>query len=303
MSNPSKLWHGVLWACKALKFGYRWHVGNVKKINFWEDTWFGTSPLSMQFWPIYTICNQHCVTLSEVWDGTTIKLSFRRAFSGKLLESWMCIEQILHSVTYTEGEDALIWQYDSKGVYTTSSLYSIINFRGVQLVYIPSVWSVVSPPRVQIFLWLLANNSLMTRDNLEKRNMGKPLGCEFCAEPETIDHLFFSCAVAKNIWNNVSDYFDKPIGQDYLSVARFWPAASKNHCALNSICSCILWSIWKSRNQHVFNNAIWSDVKQIWRDWFSPQSRNGGSFSRRNTSPRSTPSSRWSRRCFGHRFS
>lgn len=89
----------------------------------------------------------------------------------------------------------------------------------------------------------------MTRDNLDKRNMGKPLICEFCAEPETIDHLFFSCVVARDIWKDVPAFFDTPIGQDYLSAARFCPASKKN-CASNSICACILWGIWKNRNKH-----------------------------------------------------
>ena len=129
----------MLWACKALKFGYRWQVGDGKKINFWEDTWFGTSPLFVQFWPLYIICDQQCVTLSDVWDGNTIKLTFRRTFTDKMLDSWMCIEQILRSVSYNGDDDALIWQYASKGIYTTTSLYSIINFRGFsQFIYLLS---------------------------------------------------------------------------------------------------------------------------------------------------------------------
>jgi hypothetical protein len=34
--------------------------------------------------------------------------------------------------------------------------------------YVPSVWKLIVPPRVQFFLWLLSKNKLLTRDNLEK---------------------------------------------------------------------------------------------------------------------------------------
>jgi hypothetical protein len=45
-------------AAQALKFGYRWKVGNGKQIQFLEDTWFGTAPLAVQFWELYCICNE-----------------------------------------------------------------------------------------------------------------------------------------------------------------------------------------------------------------------------------------------------
>lgn len=63
-----------MWVVKALKFGYRWVVGNGRKTRFWEDIWFGTSPLSVQFWPLYAICHQQCVAVSDVWDGDIINL-------------------------------------------------------------------------------------------------------------------------------------------------------------------------------------------------------------------------------------
>jgi hypothetical protein len=33
----SKFWKGVLWATRVAKMGYRWKLGNGKKIMFWED--------------------------------------------------------------------------------------------------------------------------------------------------------------------------------------------------------------------------------------------------------------------------
>jgi hypothetical protein len=47
------------------------------------------------------------------------------------------------------------------------------------------------PPKIQLFLWLLAYNKLATVDNLNRKEMSKPIQCCFCAENENIDHLFF----------------------------------------------------------------------------------------------------------------
>jgi hypothetical protein len=48
--NSSILCKGFMWAVYATKFGYRWKVGDGCQVKFWEDTWFGTSPLAVQFW-------------------------------------------------------------------------------------------------------------------------------------------------------------------------------------------------------------------------------------------------------------
>src|SRR4051812_32935082 len=56
-SNPkiSRFWKGLKSIMHAVKFGYRWNIGDGSKTRFWEDSWFGTSPLAVQFWPIYSV--------------------------------------------------------------------------------------------------------------------------------------------------------------------------------------------------------------------------------------------------------
>src|SRR4051812_48688278 len=170
-SNPkiSIFWKGVSSTIRALKFGYRWNVGDGKKVRLWEDTWFGVSPLSVQFWPIYTICNQQGITLADAWDGVHIKITFRRTFSNKLMEQWFQFEEVIKSVAFNSDPDTLVWQLENKGQYSTSSLYHVINFRGIQQIYPLVVWKIRIPPKIHVFLCLQSNNKIMTRDNLQKR--------------------------------------------------------------------------------------------------------------------------------------
>lgn len=177
--GASTFWKGVVWASKAVNFGYRWSFGNGNLIRFWEDTWFGTSPLSVQVWGLYFICSEQCETVKQIWDGETIKLSFRRSFSPRMMELWYELEVIVSSVSFNNDTDSLVWQYTASGSYTTTSLYAIINYRGVTPIFIPFVWKLVVPPRIHIFPWLASYNKIMTRDNLQKRNMNKPLHCVF----------------------------------------------------------------------------------------------------------------------------
>jgi hypothetical protein len=135
----------------------------------------------------------------QVWDGSHLKLNFRRNFSTALMQQWYDLESIASSINFTTDVDALIWQYESGGVYSSSSLYTIINFGGVTPIHILAVWKLHIPPRVHIFLWLLPQNKLMTRDNMKKINLNKPECCIFLSEDESIDHFFFKCIVARHI--------------------------------------------------------------------------------------------------------
>jgi hypothetical protein len=104
----------------------------------------------------------------------------------------------------------------------------------------------------------------MTEDNMKKRNMNKPECCILCSESETINHLFFDCIVAREIWQIISKFFAIPLGTDYLSIARFWLSNKKN-AVLNSVCSATLWCIWKFRNDMIFNGQPWLNLHQIIR--------------------------------------
>lgn len=67
----------------------------------------------------------------------------------------------------------------------------------MQPIYTHVVWSLIVPPKIQNFLWLLSHNKIMTRENLGKRHVVKPLDCVFYNKDESIQHLMFECAVAR----------------------------------------------------------------------------------------------------------
>lgn len=138
-SQSSIFWKGVMCAAKAVKFGYRWKVGDGTKIRFWEDSWFGNAPLVVQFWDLFCICNQTGVTLARVWDGNEVMPTFRRTFFEDLMRKWYELSKIVTEVCYNEDGDSFVWQYESNGIYSSQSLYAIIRFRGVKPIVIPSV--------------------------------------------------------------------------------------------------------------------------------------------------------------------
>jgi hypothetical protein len=113
----SPFWKGVMWALQAARMGFKWLVGNGRKVRFWEDHWFDNSSLAIQFWPLYVINDQQGKTINQVWDGQVLILSFRRAVSENLMNMWFDLLSILESVRLQDGNDQIIRCFNSNGKY------------------------------------------------------------------------------------------------------------------------------------------------------------------------------------------
>ena len=212
----------MLWAAQAAKVGFSWNIGNGKRVRFWEDHWFGNATLATQYWDLYNLANEHNATIDKIWDGYTLKLTFRRCFTEEQMSLWFELMEIANSIHFIDDHDSLVWNMNSKGVYTVKSFYKFINFRGVLHTTSPDDWNLKIPPRIQIFLSLLVNNKLLTRDNLSKRQeVGDPT-CVFCSENEYVQHLLFDCVIAKRVWDFVSEAFDYPYINSFNDVCALW---------------------------------------------------------------------------------
>jgi hypothetical protein len=51
--------------------------------------------------------------------------------------------------------------------------------------------------------------------------------CLFCCETESVHHLFFECAVAQQIWVNISNCLDMNLGSSFESVGKLWLSNKK----------------------------------------------------------------------------
>jgi hypothetical protein len=136
--------------------------------------------------------------------------------------------------------DALVWVYNTSRVYSSQSFYTIINFRGVALIYVPAVWTICVPPKIHLFLWLLSHNRLATVDNLNRKGMIKPAQCVFFVRKiKVLITSFLKCVVAREVWKYVSKFLDYEIGGDYLSAATKWLSKNFFYCA-NIISTAVL---------------------------------------------------------------
>jgi len=87
-------------------------------------------------------------------------------------------------------KDKAKWDWEKSGTFSVKSLYKHLcrNNQGQNYKYI---W------QTKIFMWLLLQNAILTKDNLTKRNRK---GRQICAS----EHLFFGCTTAKYIWSLIA---------------------------------------------------------------------------------------------------
>ena len=126
------------------------------------------------------------------------------------------------------------------------------------------MWDVRVPPKIHFFLWLIAHNKILTRDNLAKRQQLDNLTCVFCAENETVDHLLFECVVAKAIWSEVQKLTNLGASPMNMSVITSMWKDETRYVVENVIHAAICWTLWLVRNDSFFNHTPWSGLQVIW---------------------------------------
>ena len=108
------------------------------------------------------------------------------------------------------------------------------------------------PNKVKHFAWKACRNILATKENLCKRNITKDGLCDYCgAHAKTINHLFWHCEHAKDIWSSckLSLPFEVLPSWDFMELmcqAQKW---SDFLSGLVERTVMIYWGIWKDRNE------------------------------------------------------
>jgi hypothetical protein len=77
--------------------GGSWKLSNDRKIMFWEEQWFGNCSMTINFWGIYSIINEHGVTICEAWDGVNLKFTstFQRTLNKDIMNQWQELCRLL----------------------------------------------------------------------------------------------------------------------------------------------------------------------------------------------------------------
>ncbi|GJZ81420.1 RNA-directed DNA polymerase, eukaryota, reverse transcriptase zinc-binding domain protein [Tanacetum coccineum] len=94
------------------------------------------------------------------------------------------------------------WTLDVSKGFSVASVRSLIDSHTLDVGSLATRWNRSIPIKVNIFLWRLSLNKLPSRVNLDRKGIDvDSLLCPICHEDvETVNHIFFSCEMAKDLW-------------------------------------------------------------------------------------------------------
>ncbi|CAL9001769.1 unnamed protein product [Prunus brigantina] len=121
------------------------------------------------------------------------------------------------------------------------------------------MWSLTLPSKVKIFSWLFIRKRLQIRSHLYKYLPNVNPECPLCKNHmETINHLFFECQFAMNIWR-CTHFFPKDAQQNFDGIE--WLALLPHTKASNgpnvlSKALLLCWQIWEASNNCIFKDIV-----------------------------------------------
>jgi hypothetical protein len=127
----------------------------------------------------------------------------------------------LINIRLTDRPDIFKWSLNFSSQFSVNSMYQ--DFIDTNVVPNNSyLLKIKISLKIKVFIWLLCREAILTKDNLVKRNWHGNVKCCFCDSPETIQHLFFDCVLAKFIWRVIHITFGLSIPNNIKHVFGGW---------------------------------------------------------------------------------
>ncbi|XP_071715094.1 uncharacterized protein [Rutidosis leptorrhynchoides] len=261
-------------------------IGDGKSTSFWDDIWVGNASFKDRFKRLHRL---------EI--DKDIKISSKiEEFKGDGLGNWAYppmgrtnselneLRDTVRNLQVTEGKkDCWSWNLNSKGIYTVKECSVIVDKiilpRAVNS--IESLRNGLVPKKVEVFIWRARLGRIPVRFELDKRGIDlNSVRCPICdGDIETVEHILFSCQVAKDIWAKVLKwwgYNSAIFGFEDIFNGTFGCVAQdhkKNQW--QAVCWVVCYILWKNRNAKVFKNkletvpSLFSEVQVLSYDWIS----------------------------------
>jgi hypothetical protein len=229
------------------------HIRDGASTSFWEDSWLPDGPLAELLPALYS----HVVRaeLSVLQDDVEIHLQPRLTRAGAAERGKL--DELLSNVALSDGDDIQLSPFvNAKGQLKTARLYRTL-MSATSLAPCPFarfVWKNRAPPRVQFFTWLLVQDKIQSRHNLQRKRAIDQADCELCHhDEETVDHIMFGCPTTFAFWERLGV---APATVSSASVLELWnmPLPSlipQRHRVVFLMLCC--WNLWKHRNTAVFD--------------------------------------------------
>ncbi|XP_048615950.1 uncharacterized protein LOC125588571 [Brassica napus] len=276
--RPSFAWRSILFGRELLQKGLKWQIGNGRTTRVWLDKWVHDPEVGMRAPWIKNNTFDVNLKVSAMIDGAT------RRWNLQALEEIFVpgdVQLIAASQPIVSREDSFTWKFNRNGLMSVHSAYGLAREETIkechsEALALPSlnpikerIWKIPTVPKIRIFLWKVLSEAIPVADLILKRGMKVDERCQLCGlEGETIQHVLFQCAVARQVWalsGIPQPMFEMQEGHLFSNInylmnlkAQSWGSMEEKRAW-----PWVLWFLWKSRNDFIFNGARWMPMEIV----------------------------------------
>ena len=110
----------------------------------------------------------------------------------------------------------------------------------------------------------MAQGKILTIDNLRRRRIWVLDWCFMCKRAgESVNHLMLHCEYAQELWSMIFCLFGISwvMPRTTYDLLHCWRRKGLAHLVWNAIPSCLMWLLWRERNQQAFEDSEWHTVE------------------------------------------
>jgi zinc-binding in reverse transcriptase len=163
--------------------------------------------LSYAFSHLFSLVLRTNVRVAQAFQLGISNMQFIQPLSGQSLIEMDNLLGITASVVLLPDQvDLIKWRWSKDKKFTVHSFYLRLNDGGLLSKDFETVWHSKIPFKIQIFMWLVRKNRILTKVNLKNRGWSRNAWCIFYGEEESTDHLFVNCSYIMCIWRWIALY-------------------------------------------------------------------------------------------------
>jgi ribonuclease HI len=266
-SDPSPAWKGVEHGLELLKKGIISRIGDGRNTQILRDQWIprdaGLKITALKKNSRKRWVNQLISPTTNSWNTDLLRELFYEHDVQAITE----IE-----IPSTGQGDRIAWHFERNGVFTVKSAYRLgldLKHRnrdisscsmapnGDRSVW-NSIWKSKVQPKIQVFGWRVATDTLATMKNKWRRTLELNDRCHICGnDTEDAHHATVRCTKAsalrhamRKIWTLPDEYLFRYTGKDWLQLL-----LSQVNEVTKSRILMLLWRSWHLRNDVIHHQG------------------------------------------------
>ncbi|GJX36639.1 RNA-directed DNA polymerase, eukaryota, reverse transcriptase zinc-binding domain protein [Tanacetum coccineum] len=225
LTRPSDLWARIIRSIYGHNEGVLNDTNRRLKQTTWGSILSSVKRLKDKGIDLISLCSRKLGNgeSTRFWEDTCTVLS-RIPRGGVESNQFEALKAAIGNVFLTDQSDTWQWTLNVAAGYSVAPARVLVDDTVLEVGLVATRWNRHIPIKVNVFLWRLNLNKLPYRVNLDRKGIEVgSLLCPTCQlDVETVNHIFFICEMAKDLWSllakwweldipiwaNISDWYD-----------------------------------------------------------------------------------------------